>query len=353
MPGLDIFDAGGFECRELTDAVNLIPNAWGDIDAMGVFTPRPIRTTNFQVEERDGVLTLITSSSRSTPAPGTRRPKRALRPFATSRFALKAAITADDIQNIRAFGSQTELVQVMGEVAERQAELRGNMDITREYLRAGALQGVVKDADGSTLVNLFTDFGITQKVVDFTLGSATGFTEACAEVSRHIRKNMRGDVMTGIACLVTPTAWDKLMRNADFRDAYKYFKTVNGANPLRGVDRMQSDVGAYRKWFEHEDITWIEYLAEGDVPQEDGTVVTTSFIPDGDMRFFPIGTRTTFRDVNAPADYIEVANTLGEPFYSKIDPDTKSARRIEVEVQSQTMPMCYRPGVLVRGHSGT
>ncbi|MEI4485603.1 major capsid protein [Frigidibacter sp. MR17.14] len=336
---LDIFNNDAFGVVEMTDAVNNIPNQWGRIGELGLFTPKPIRTVLFSVEAMNGVLQIINSSQRGTSLPGARRGKRDLKAFKVERFGLSDRIIADDVQGIRAFGSSDTLAQVEDVVMDRQVEMRGSIDITREYLRAGALQGQVKDADGTVLLDIFDAFGIEEKVVDFTLGTSSAIEAKVAEVSRHIRTNLRGDVMTGIHALCTPTYWDQLMSNTDFRDAYKYFTSV--ADPLR------EDVSGGFKW---KGIIWEEYLAEGDVPQEDGTVVTQSFIPDGDARFFPVGTRQTFREYNAPADYIETVNTPGLPFYSMLD---VKKRWVDVEVQMNTLPLSMRPSVLVRGHSST
>ncbi|PWE32774.1 major capsid protein E [Maritimibacter sp. 55A14] len=341
MATMDIFNADAFRTRELTDAINSIPNQWGRIGDLGLFVPRGIRTPQFQVEQKNGVLQLIQSSTRGTNLPGQARGKREMRNFATARFGLESKITADDIDGIRQFGSETELKQVADEIAERQTELRGSIDITREYLRAGALQGQVKDADGTVLVDLFSEFGISQKAVDFVLGTGTTDMQAkVAEVTRHIKLNLRGDVMTRIHALCSPTFWDKFINHAEVKEAYKYFQSVQ--------DPLRNDVTG---GFTYKGVVWEEYLAEGDVPQEDGTTVTQSFIPDGDARFFPVGTRQTFRQYNAPADYMETVNTPGRDFYSKAMPDPKANRWVDVEAQMNTLPMCVRPATLVRGHS--
>ncbi|MCD1621247.1 major capsid protein, partial [Salipiger manganoxidans] len=134
------------------------------------------------------------------------------------RFGLKSRITADDIDNIRAFGSETEMMQAQDEVLNRQEELRGSIDITREWHRARAIQGSVLDADGSELVDLFDKFGLTRKSVDFVLGTGTTDLGAkCREVTRHIRLNLLGDVMSGIMGLIHPEFTDKLMGHADFK----------------------------------------------------------------------------------------------------------------------------------------
>ncbi|SDE90301.1 major capsid protein [Limimaricola pyoseonensis] len=341
MLTMDIFRDDAFRVSELTEAVNNIPNQWGRIGELGLFGPRSIRTTTFEVESKNGVIQLVQSSQRGTAMPGARRGKREMRTFRTPRFGLSDTVIADDIQGIRPFGQTSALAQVIDIVIDRQSEMRGSMDITREYLRAGALQGQVRDADGTVLVDLFDEFGITQKEVDFVLGTAsTDIIGKAAEVKRHVELNLRGDVMRGVHALCSPTFWDKLMAHDDFREAHRYYQSV--AEPLR------NDVRGGFRW---QGITWEEYLAEGEVPQEDGSIVTSSFIPDGEARFFPVGTRQTFRQYNAPADYMETVNTPGLDFYSKVMPDPKANRFVEIEVQMNSIPFCVRPGVLVRGHS--
>ena len=343
MAHMDIFKNDAFRAMALGEAIRIIPNQWGLIGSLGLFGPKPIRGTKFSIEKKNGVLQLVQSSERGTSLPGQARSKRAMLDFRTERFGLKSRITADDIDGIRAFGSETELKQVLGEVLDRQEELRGSIDITREYLRAGALQGQVLDADGSVLVDLHQAFGISKKSVDFVLGTATtDISKKAREVTRHIRTNLLGDVMTGVMGLMHPEFTDKLMGHADFKERYKHYQNQNGGDPLR------DDTSA---GFDFQGIRWKEYQGEGPVPQEDGTVVTRSFIPAGEVSCFPVGTRQTFRQFNGSADYLGMTNLPGEEFYSALFPDRQEDRFADVEAMMQTLPMCLRPAVLVRGHS--
>lgn len=342
MAHMNIFQNDAFRAMELSEAVREIPNQWGDLGEEGLFTPKSIRGVSFSIEKHHGHLQLVESSARGTSLPSQARGKRKLRDFRTERFGLKSRITADDVDGIRAFGSETELKQVAGEVAERQGELRGSTDVTREYLRAGAIQGQVKDADGSVLVDLFTEFGIAQKAVDFALATpSTDLMAKCREVTRHIKTNLKGDVSRGVKARMHPTFTDKLMGHDDFKERYKYFQNTNGGDPLRDDTSAGFSFGG---------ILWKEYLAEADVPQEDGSSVTRSFIPDGDVRFYPMGTRTTFRQFNGSADYMGMVNQPGQEFYSNVFPDRQEDRFVDVEVMMQTIPMSMRPGVLVRGY---
>lgn len=343
MAHMDIFQNDAFRARELSESVREIPNQWGMVGQMGIFTPKPIRGTKFSIESKGGVLQLVPSSPRGTALPTQKRGKRKLRPFETFRFGLSDQITADDVDGIRAFESESELSQVEDEVLERQIELRGSVDVTREYLRMGALQGIVRDVDGTELVNLFTDFGIAQKSVDFRFTVAeTKIGEKCREVTRHIKHNLKGDVSSGVQCLMDAGYTDYLFEHDDFKTRWDKYTNATGKDPLR--DDASDGL-------EFQGIYFKEYTGEAEVPQEDGSTVVQQFLPQNEAVFLPLGTRRTFRDFNGSADYLDLVNQPGEAMYSALFRDPKRNAYVDVEVMMQTIPMCLRPGVLVRGHT--
>jgi hypothetical protein len=81
------------------------------------------------------------------------------------------------VQNIRAFGSETELQQVQQEIADIMGGptgLRNSIELTHENMRLGAIQGILLDADGTVIRNWFTEFGISQPAeIDFDLDNAS------------------------------------------------------------------------------------------------------------------------------------------------------------------------------------
>lgn len=342
MLSMDIFNNDAFKTLNMIEAINVIPNSWGLIGELGLFVDTANRGVDFSLELNNGVLAIIQSSERSTALPGAKRSKRSLKKMSTARFGQKSKITAADIESIRAFGSMTELKQLIDEVAERQDTVKGNLDITREYLRSGAIMGQVLDADGSVLLDLFDEFEVTRKVVNFEFATAsTDLMAKCREVTRHIKVNLKGDVSAGALGLTSPEATDKLMGHEDFKDRYKFYQNTNGGDPLRDDESAGFKFGG---------ILWKEYLGEGDVPQEDGSTITKNFIPSGDINFVPLGTRKTFRQVNGSPDYLTMTNMPGQPFYSAIFPDKQEGRFVDVEGMMQTMPICTRPATLVRGY---
>ena len=162
MPGLDIFNADAFNLFSLTEAVQGIPYEPSMLGSMNLFLPRPITTLTAAVERKNGVLTLIQTSERGSPFPKD-TPRRAnIRNFSTSRVGKTSTIHSHELIGMRAFGTESDQEMVQTVVDGRMADLTSDINLTNENHRLGAVQGIVLDADGSTIYNYFTEFGISQ-----------------------------------------------------------------------------------------------------------------------------------------------------------------------------------------------
>ena len=83
----------------------------------------------------------------------------------------------------------------------------------------------------------------------------------------------------------------------------------------------------------------------GQATDAEGT--THRFIASGEGHCFPVGTMNSFVTYFAPADFNETVNTLGLPLYAK-QTARKFDRGIEIHTQSNPLPLCLRPAVLVK-----
>src|SRR5882724_5159609 len=119
MPTMDVFNSNAFSTISLTNAVEKVPYLPSLLGDLGIYDPVPVRTQTVEVEERSGVLSLIQTTPRGAPMRERTTEKRNMRNFSTQRLAEGSTIRADEIQNIRAFGSETELMQVQDEVMRR------------------------------------------------------------------------------------------------------------------------------------------------------------------------------------------------------------------------------------------
>lgn len=334
----DIFNNNpAFSTSEMTDAINIIPTQYGTINKLGIFKDKGVKTTSVMVERKNGVLSVLSATERGAPSSVNTSGKRNLVSLVVPHFALLDTIKAEDIQDVRKFGETDEMENIQDKVNEKLAEMKAKHEITLEYMRCCALQGVVKDGAGTTLVDLFDTFGITQHTQAFNTSSAnTKIDQKLRDVKRYMERNLKGETMSGILCLCSGNFFEAIVQHASIKDAYHAYQ---GATPYR--DDLRYD-------FVFNGIRFIEY--EGSASNAAGS--TLRFIPDNEAIFLPLGTLHAFETTYAPADYIETVNTIGQPFYAKQKLQDFD-RGVDIETQSNPLPICKRPELLVKGTLGS
>ncbi|CAK0769506.1 hypothetical protein CCP4SC76_5190001 [Gammaproteobacteria bacterium] len=165
------FDNPAFSMASLTAAINIIPNRYGRLEALNLFPTKPVRTRQVLVEEYRGVLNLLPTMPPGAPGTVGTRGKRKVRSFVIPHIPHDDVVLPEEVQGLRGFGSETELESLSDVMARHLETMRNKHAITLEHLRMGALKGVILDADGSVLYNLFNEFEITPKVITFSLGA--------------------------------------------------------------------------------------------------------------------------------------------------------------------------------------
>jgi hypothetical protein len=317
----------------LTAAINKIPNQYGRLEQLNLMPPMGVRTRTIIVEEMSGVLNLLPTQPVGSPGTVGTMGKRKVRSFVIPHIPHDDAVLPEEVQGIRAFGSENEMEALASLMAQKLQNMRNKHAITLEHLRMGALKGVILDADASTLYDLYSEFGITAKIVSFALTTAsTEVLLKVLEVKRHIEDNLKGEFMTGIMCLCSAGFFDALTTHAKVKEAYSRWQN--------GLALLSDN----RTGFTFGGVTFEEYRGQA----TDATGNVRKFIADDEAHFFPLGTANTFRTYFAPADFNETANTLGLPLYAKQEP-RKFGRGTDLHSQSNPLPVCLRPEVLVKG----
>jgi hypothetical protein len=330
---LNPFETDAFNMVSLTKSINILPNNYGRLRELNLMPGKGVRTRSIIVEEKNGVLNLLPTMPPGSPGTVGKHGKRTVRSFSIPHIPHDDSILPEAYDGVRAFGQENDLVAVSQIVNDRLQEMRNKHGITLEYLRMGALKGIILDADGSTLYNLYTEFKITQKKIDFVLGTEdTNVPKKCRDVVRHIEQNLKGEVMTGVRCLVSSSFYDKLIAHKSVKEAFLNYEAAQ--NVLGGDSR---------KGFKFNGVTFEEYV--GTATDAEGT--NRPFIAVDDGHAFPMGTMGSFETLFAPADFMETANTLGIELYAKQEP-RKFGRGVDLHTQSNPLPICYRPAVLVR-----
>jgi hypothetical protein len=329
---MNLFENSAFSMSELTKAINILPNIYGKCETLNLFPAKSVRQRNIAIEEKNGVLNLLPTQIPGAPGTVGIRSKRKMRTFSIPHIPHDDVVLPEEIQGIRAFGSENELQTISSVLTDHLQTMRNKHAITLEYLRMGALKGIILDADGSELLNLYEAFEIPPKIVNFALNVATtDVKKKCLDLKRHIEDNLRGEHMSSLHALVSPEFFDALTSHAKVKEAYERWE--DGA-------ALRNDM---RAGFTFAGVTFEEYSGQATDPN--GTV--RRFIEAGEAHCFPRGTLETFSTYFAPADFNETVNTLGKPMYAKQEP-RRFDRGTDLHTQSNPLPMCHRPGVLVK-----
>ena len=339
MEILNPFEAdNAFNVADLTQAIQILPNNYGRCRELNLFPGRGITQRTVIIEEENGVLNLLPTRPDGAPGTQNRMGKRKVRSFVVPHIPLDDIIRPDEFAGVREFGTQNQTRTLQTVMNNHLQTGRNKFGITIEHMRMGALKGHILDADGTELFDLYTEFGVSENSVDFVFGTTTtNIAAKCRTVLRLIEANLKGETMTGVRCLVDATFFDALIGHPKVEQFYVNWQaaaSISGSDP--------------RKGFTFGGITFEEYV--GSATDMDGN--TRLFIASKTGHAFPMGTMNTFSTIYAPASFLETVNTIGQEIYAK-QAIEKFGRWIDVHMQSNALPMCARPSVLVRVYSST
>jgi hypothetical protein len=329
---LDIFRTDAFSLTTLSDAFIKSPYVPGQIGRMGIFRSSGISTTTAVIEYKSGSIELIPTSPRG--GVGSQLGslgKRTMKSFIVPHLEKNATVYADEVQGVRAFGSENGTEAVQTKVNEKLARLRAEHELTLEHMRIGAIQGLVKDSDGSTLIDLFTEFGESQitaaLAVDDDADVPNGLRGSIQAAQRQAEAELGAAPVTGWTVICGPTFFDDVQKDVNMTSTLRY------ENPalLTGTQ----GVSASERSFVYAGVRFVEYRGG------------TAYIAAADGFLVPEGA-DVFRTYYAPADFVETVNTLGLPGYAKIVPDDELNRWVRIHTQSNPLVLCLRPRVVVK-----
>ena len=325
---MDIFNDDAFSVVSLTKAIEDTPFVPGRVGQLGIFSEEGVSTTSVSIEKIGSTVSLVPAASRGSSGRPMGNDKRQMIPFTATHLPQRASILADEVQNLRAFGSESEVETAQRLMNRKLAKMRRDLDTTIEYQRIGAIKGSILDSDGTTeLLNLHTAFGTSVTSHSLVLGTAgTPVRNKVIEARRKMEAALGGLTYSGARVLCSASFFDALVGHAKVEAAFDRY--MNG-------EFLRED---QRGGFYFAGVFWEEYR---------GQVGATKFIADGEAWMVPEGVPDLFVTNYAPADYMETVNTLGQAYYAKQEPKD-FGKGIDVETQSNPIHICTRPAVPVK-----
>ena len=318
MATLDIFNNDAFSLSSLSQAIVDIPRVPTQIGDEGLFQEYGINTLTMMIERQGSALKLVPSAPRGGIPEPVGLTNRKIVPVAAIHLPQSGSIMADEVQGVRAFGSETEVDAVMNLVTRKTTVMKNNLDLTLEYQRMGAIKGQVLDADGSTVLwDMYSIFGFTQETVFFDLSNAASdIKQKCINLKRKIQVKMGGRSVNGVKVKVSEAFFDALIGHAKVIAAYDLWN--------QGQFKRESQVDGE---FEFCGIRFQPYV---------GGTSAGDFITAGLGYAYPVGVPGMFQTAYAPANFMETVNTQGLPYYLK-----QQAMKFDVgvELYSQSNPL--------------
>lgn len=335
MVSMDAFNTDSFGTTSLTAAINLAPYKPRLLGSLGMFREVPISTTTAFVEKQGNRIALINSANRGTMGDIRQSIPRNAFPFRVPHFPLFQTILADDVQNLRAFGSESELEVLSRYINDQLEQMRRDHEATHEFQRIGALKGTIIDGDGTTtLYNLFTQFGLTQLTQNWAAADAS-FAPTATGVIRKIADTLGSDVFTGVVAFCGDGYFDGVVKHTSMQAAYDRWRD----GEWRRVSLLGPEwYSVAANGFMYQDILFVNYR---------GKIGDVTFIPTNEAYYAPMGVPDLFQEIVAPADFNETVNTRGKKLYAKQE-QMRFGKGVELHTQSNCLAMCTRPDAVIK-----
>ncbi|MFI0472964.1 major capsid protein [Halomonas sp. HMF6819] len=319
----NVFESDAFSLKSLTAAINEVEYTPRRLGELGIFEASGITTTQVVIEKDGDKLALVESKPRGAPGTVVGGSRRSAIPFMTAHLPTTATILADEVQGVRAFGTEDTAEQLQTVINGRLAKMARRIDITHEYHRIGAVKGLVLDADGKhVLYDLFKAFGMEQIVIPMALDApGTDLQGKSLDILEAMEEGLGDLFFDGGRVLCGQEFWRMFVTHKSVKAAFERF--------MEG-EKNRSDL---RTPFYFGGLFWERYR---------GTVNGEPFVASKEAYAMPMGSDDLFISRFAPGDYMDTVNTLGLPFYSssKILDHNKG---VELEAQSNPAHLNTRP----------
>jgi hypothetical protein len=330
MPAPNVHGGDPFSLESLTAAVNMEPYRPRQVSASGIFAEDSVTTTVVSVELREGKLALVEPSNRGGPGETTDDENRQKVPFIIPHYQRDDAISADEVQGVREFGTENQPETLETRVNRKAQRHARDLTTTLEHQRVGAIKGIVTSKSGGTLINLYNAFGIAvPSAVSLELDVETTLVAGLWQDVVYSIEDSLDEPYDGLHVFTGRSFHKAMWQHKSVRETFLY---GNGAIVLR---QDVPDV------FEFGGATWERYKTGAKATADLGA----PYIAHDRARVVPKGVDDLFITRFAPADYNETVNTPGLPFYARAI-EKRNGKGYDLEVQMNAVSICTRPQAL-------
>lgn len=327
-----------FEIVDWTTELNIIPLAPTILNDSGLFREEMLSTHTVTFEEIGATIGLIGDSYRGSKPQANTDDTRKIRSYPLAHFGIVDAVKPQDIQGRSAYGQVTAAETEAAVMMRKMERITQKFSQVLEAARFSTLTtGLGFAPNGTISVDFFSDFGVTQKSVNFALGTAgTDVVAKVEEVIAHIQDNANtGQVVMGVIGYVSPEFFAAFISHAKVQAAYQYFAATENQMIQRN---RAGGAGLYRE-FTYGGVRLIEVRQ---------SINGTRLVPANEAVFVPMGLDDCFKTFYGPANKLDLVNTIAQRTYMFSNRDPKG-ESVEIEASSDFLNALLRPALVVKG----
>jgi hypothetical protein len=336
----DVFSGDAFSSVTLTTLVNerypYVPTFLRDL---GLAPAQGMLTLDAAFEEATGSIRMLSAIPRGAPPSQAGHPKGTVRKLPSYHFSREVEINADELLGIRARGSMNPqtLQNLIIERVDGPVGLKTEWAMTLEHMLLGMIDGIVYDADNTTvLYDFFNFFGVSRPAA-LNLSFSTGGADTNAigvgvmQMKRSMVQALNGMPTNGaqLVILAGDNYFDSLVGSKEYSTSKRNGAMGNQDAADRIVETTPYSAVVYGG------ALWVNYRGS-----DDGSMVA---VPTNEARAFLRGVPGLFQTLYAPADTFETVSAIGLPLYLLNNPERQTSKRAVFELQSNPLVACLRP----------
>lgn len=338
MITMDIFNNDAFSVTTMLEDLEKQPYVPSGLADLVGFEPEPVSTDTVAVGMIQGRVSLIRTTLRGAPIEAQTPESKSAFQLKIPRIAKGDKLYVHELANVRPFRGEGDVETAARVVARKQADLVRDVDFTLEFHMLGAINGVILDTDGSTLLDINAAFGVTPPAaIDLDLDNP-------APVPGKLRRDINSLIVRPIArasqagnaprfrirALCGDGFFDRLTTHPDVEKTY--------LNWAAAADLRDNSI-----WepFPFGGVDWVNYRGT-----DDGTTLS---IPSSQAKIFPTGVPGMFKHVMGPCnESMETVNQMGRRYFPFLERDKSDKQQwVQPEIYSYPLMLNRRPDLVL------
>lgn len=333
-----VFGDDAFQQAEMIEGIQKRTYIPTGLDSIIGFQPKAVSTDTVYIGQRTNTNGIIQSTLRAAPIEMRVRPDKNFRPIKIPRIAEGDQLFAHELANMAPWEGEDEVDMVVARIAEMQEDLIRDVEFTEENMRLGALNGIILDKDGSTIVNFYTEFNVVAPAaVDLTLDNA-------AMTIGELRTKIGTMIAMPIAKAIGSGAAARTQIRAVCGDAFWFALTGHPAVSATYLNyAAAAELRGERIWETYDlgGVMWYHYRGT-----DDGTTMTIS---TNTAKVFPVGVPGMFQHIMGPAnEFLPLVNQRGRRYIPFLVRDNSGRDQwVQPEIYAYPLFVNARPDLVM------